>query len=156
MHKIQPIRLPYLGHVIEIDQWGPWNFEFCLIIEIFVSWPPFGSRDLNTVIWLVEFFPFFLKKNFSFHFINPLVIFSHPLCVPCLTSCSSSSLSCTFVHCVCASCLPFPLCVPSILILFDLFSIFVSYLPVMFDFSFYPSSFQPLSTVPTGPLYHHY
>ena len=47
-HEIQPIRLPYLGHVIKMDQSAPCIFTFSSDYRIFVLRSGFGLRDLNT------------------------------------------------------------------------------------------------------------
>ena len=85
------MRLPYLDHMIKIDQSGPYNFVIRLIIEIFIFRSPRWSRDLNTAIWLVEFsFVFLQKKNLLFfRFLLRVsstffLFLSRPLCLLCL------------------------------------------------------------------------
>ena len=64
IHKFQPMRLPYLDHVMKIDQSASSNFVICLIIEISVFSPSWKSRDSNTAIWLVKFLVFFQNNEF--------------------------------------------------------------------------------------------
>ena len=53
--EIQPIRLPYLGHLIKVNQSESKNLEFFSAHRNFPLLIRFWSCDVNTLIWLVGF-----------------------------------------------------------------------------------------------------
>ena len=137
MHEIQAIRLPYLGHVIKIDQSASCIFEFSPDYRILVLWSRFGLRDINTATWLVEFFHSkkkccYMKAFLPFSLIPLPILF---LCIPSIHLRPPFLLVFTF-H----ACLPF------------IFTHLPSCLPSMFKLPFCSPAFIPC--LPCLPLCH--
>ena len=82
------------------------NFRF--LTASWITWPKYGNL-------IGRIFPVFFKKKISFHFNIPFLLFSHPLCLPCLTFHVRLHLCLVLLFTVFVLCLPSPLCEPSIL-----------------------------------------